>query len=246
MRRLNTYILFLGALSLALSFGSCNKCAKKIGGVTEKNIQLGQFHSINIDGAFVVQIKQDSSFTLRLKGGEGILENVRHEIVSDTLRVFNENTCNFLSDYSKNIVLEIGCGSLQKIALRNPKEVKDCKGLSSDQLLLEIRNCGVNATFEGDFKKLMLQTFTGTPTINLKGNADEFVVDENTFGHIYAFDLITSKTWVKTQGTGYIHVNATDELHALHTGSGIIRYRGNPKKVVTEIAPHSSAQIIAD
>jgi len=246
MKRLKTYPLGIGFLIFCMSFISCTKCAKKVGDVSEKKVQLNSFHSIRITGDFKIKLIQDSSYTVKISGGEGILENVVHEIVNDTLRIENQNKCDFLSNYNKNITLEIGVGSLQKIVLINPGSLDNSGKLVSDNLLVEIRECGVKLNLNGEFKNLTLKAYTGTPTINLSGTCVFFNIDESSFGHIYAFDFISKKTNVSSRGTGFINVNVTDEFKANQQGSGIIRYRGNPAILEIEIKKNSSAQVIKD
>jgi|TARA_B110000483_G_C18167686_1_gene532015 hypothetical protein len=246
MKRLKTYSIGIGFLIFCMCFISCSKCAKKVGNVSEKKIQLNSFHSIRITGDFKIKLIQDSSYTLKISGGKGILENVVHEIVSDTLRIENQNKCNFLSNYNKNITLEIGVGSLQKIALINPGSLDNSGKLVSDNLLVEIRECGVKLNLNGEFKNLTLKAYTGTPTINLSGTCNVFSIDESSFGHIYAFDFISKNTNVNSRGTGFINVNVTDEFKVNQQGSGIIRFRGNPAIVEIKIKENSSAQVIQD
>lgn len=246
MKMPSTYLFFVMISLMTLSFSSCSKCAKKVGDVTEKNISLNQFHSIRVTGDFAIKLNQDSSFSLKLTGGEGILENVDYEIVSDTLRITNQNKCNFLSNYSKEITIEIGCGELTKIALTNPGSLENKSTFSSKDLLLEIRECGISIDLSGQFNRLRLLAYTGTPTINLKGSASEFIIEESSFGHIYAFDLNTKNTSISTSGTGLINVTATDSLKVQHNGSGIVRYRGSPIKVEANVADNSTAQILED
>ena len=246
MKRLKTYPLGIGFLIFCLSFISCSKCVKKVGDVSEKKVQLNSFHSIIITGDFKIKLIQDSSYTLKISGGEGILENVVHEIVNDTLRIENQNKCDFLSNYNKNITLKIGVGSLQKIALINPGSLDNSGKLVSDNLLVEIRECGVKLNLNGEFENLTLSAYTGTPTINLSGTCNVFSIDESSFGHIYAFDFISKKTNVNSRGTGFINVHVTDEFKANQQGSGIIRYRGNPAILEIEIKKNSSAQVIKD
>jgi hypothetical protein len=233
-------------IAFGISLTSCDKCAKKVGDPTEKNFQLNKFHSIRITGDFAINLVQDSSFSLRISGGDGILENVKHEIVSDTLRITNENKCNFLSNYSKNITLEIGCGELKKLALTNPGSMQNSGKLRSNELTFEIRECGIKLSIDGTFKKLNILAYTGTPTINLKGSSDNLFIDENSFGHVYAFGMNAINTSISSSGTGFIHVSATNSLKVQHSGSGIVRYRGTPIKVETEIAENSTAQVLAD
>jgi len=246
MKIIKTYLLAITLLSMIIGLTSCSKCAKKVGDISEKNIQLNQFHSVRVTGNFAIKLVQDSSFTLKLTGGEGILENVEYEIVADTLRISNLNKCNFLSNYAKNITLEIGCGELTKLAMSNPGSLENKTTLSSNDLLLEIRECGIKMDLEGDFNKLSVLMDIGTPTLNLKGTTDELVINESSFGHIYAFGLISKNTSIYSSGTGLININSTDFLKVQYNGSGIIRYRGTPANVEIAIADNSTAQVLED
>lgn len=240
--RLLKLILIIASVSW---FASCKKCGKKAGNLNEVNHQLTPFKNLHLKGKFDVQLKQDSSFTLKIKGGEGIVEGVNYEFDKDTLIISNHNKCNFLNNYANKVVLEIGIGQIKALEIENPVTLSQCKEINSDSLYINIHDCDVEGGLEGNYHYLNLSMITGTSTFSLSGSAKRFELLERSFGHVYAYNFNTESLSVSSAGTGIIEVRATEYFFARHTGSGIIRYKGQPKQTDILVEENSNAEIIA-
>ena len=72
---------------------------------------------------------------------------------------------------------------------------------------------------------------TGSGKIEASGTASRVKASISGSGKILAADLETDRCEVRIAGSGDIEINVKNELDANITGSGNVRYRGNPSKV---------------
>jgi hypothetical protein len=226
------------------SFCSCNKCGKKMGTLTQQSESLSGFHSIEVNGAFGIELVQDSTFGLEINGGEGQIENVFFDVVDSVLYIRNENRCAFLNNYNNAIDLKIGIGPLQKLNLLNPRSLVSSDTIRSEFLELNIEECALETELILNTRIIVIGLKRGTPTLTLKGKCESMVLTDVSYGHFYAYQFQCESVSLDCQGTGLTEVYASKNFNARHLGSGIIRYKGNPTSVKTEIGEYSTAQIV--
>ena len=90
--------------------------------------------------------------------------------------------------------------------------------------------CSGSGKVDLNLKVARLSTkLSGSGTINLKGTATEHDLILSGSGRIKAYDLITEKTTALIAGSGSANVNTSEELDSKVSGSGSIRYKGDPK-----------------
>lgn len=90
----------------------------------------------------------------------------------------------------------------------------------------------MNATISG----IAAFEISGSGKAVATGNASGVDADISGSGKVLAADLETSKCRVRISGSGLVEINVKDELDAKISGSGDVRYRGNP----AHINAHSS------
>lgn len=101
-----------------------------------------------------------------------------------------------------------------------------------------------NSDISGSGKIEMNATVAGTAAFEISGSgkavatgkAPNVDVDISGSGRVLAADLETSKCQVRISGSGSVEINVKDELDAKISGSGSVRYIGNP----THVNSHSS------
>lgn len=72
---------------------------------------------------------------------------------------------------------------------------------------------------------------SGSGKINASGSAEEVKADISGSGKVLAADLKTKKCKVQISGSGDVEIDVAQELDANISGSGTVRYRGNPNHV---------------
>lgn len=223
----NVIAIFL-LLGLSFSFSSCKKCGNKIGNQTELKSTLEPFHSLKITGKFIIQLCQDSTYTMKLKGGEGLLSNINYSVKDSTLVIDNTNTCSFTKNYSDGVVLQLGVGPLKELWVSNPFELKNCGFLESDNLIIHLEECAQKTAIQGKFNYLKLTVGGGSSNVTLMGSASDLLIENVGFGQVTATDFPVNTAKINEHSTGSVYVNSKDHLEVNFYGSGNVFYSGSP------------------
>ncbi len=83
----------------------------------------------------------------------------------------------------------------------------------------------MNVSGEADFG------ISGSGKIEASGTANAVRTSISGSGKVLAADLETNRCNVKISGSGDVEINVKNEIDATISGSGTVRYRGNPNKV---------------
>ena len=100
-----------------------------------------------------------------------------------------------------------------------------CESFSSDVSGSGRVMLTLNASGNADFG------VSGSGKIEARGNASKVKASISGSGRVLAADLETNSCEVRITGSGDVEINVKNELDANITGSGSVRYKGNPSKV---------------
>lgn len=100
-----------------------------------------------------------------------------------------------------------------------------CKNFNSDVSGSGRVTLALNASGNADFG------VSGSGKIEASGTASKVKANISGSGKVLAADLETNSCAVRITGSGDVEINVKNELDANITGSGSVRYRGNPSKV---------------
>lgn len=120
---------------------------------------------------------------------------------------------------SGNIVLKGNCESFNS----------DVSGSGKVTLTLTVKD-------EADFG------VSGSGRIEASGRAAEVKASISGSGKVLAADMQANRCDVKISGSGDVEINVVDELDATISGSGSVRYKGDPKKVNSHSAGSGSVR----
>lgn len=158
----------------------------------------------------------------------------------------DENLQQYVKAQVKNGVLQVslGGGNIQPSKFRaytNSASLAKVRIAGSGDVTLKNQvnspTIDISIAGSGDLTAENLQctnfsiTIAGSGDAQLKGNAINSNVSISGSGDIDASNLVTKNTTCSIQGAGNARVCATDELTAKISGSGDIRFKGNPKKL---------------
>ena len=100
-----------------------------------------------------------------------------------------------------------------------------CKNFNSDVSGSGRVTLALNASGRADFG------VSGSGKIEASGVASNVKANISGSGKVLAADLETNSCDVRITGSGDVEINVKNELNANITGSGSVRYKGNPNKV---------------
>lgn len=202
-------IIFLLALSLLLA--GCGYMNKMTKGVAGSGVRKGEkrdvapFTSVDVSGAFEVEIVAGKDRSLELEGDDNILPMVTTEVSNGKLRVSNQTSFSV----KRPVHVRITTPDIEELSASG----------ANDVTLSEVKN-----------EKLRIET-SGASKIRAAGETKTLDVQMSGASNVDTLDLRAQKVTVDSSGAGHASVYASEELNAEASGASSITYTGDPKVV---------------
>jgi hypothetical protein len=219
---------------LLLSLTTCKKenlldCFKPNGKeITELRLP-GSFSKIEVFDKVFVNVYKGSDHKVEVTAGKNIIKNVRTRIKDNVLIIENNNTCNFVRGYKREIVVNVTVPYMRKITNSGVATIRMEQNFVQDTLELRVQNSG-DVYINGTFNEVRTSSH-GNGDIYLSGSANSFYIYTHGTNFVKAEDLVVKDfTFVETISIGDCYINATQlnrldyHIHA----SGDIFYSGTP------------------
>lgn len=225
----------------ACKSGGINDCFKSTGSITTEDRFIGRMSAIELHDRINLHIRFANESSLQVRAGKNLLESIKTEMKGITLVIKNENKCNWIRSFKKEIDVFLTVPELKDFALYGSGEVNFIDTLTIDTFRLEmwdatgILNLKVNADF------VSLKSNTGPGDVFCSGQTKECVGFNGGTGTVDAGKLIAKKASAFNANRGKLIINAQEQLIANISGSGNIEYFGSP---LIDLKNTSSGQLI--
>ncbi len=228
-------IVILNTLYLILFFSSCKKehmldMFKSTGKIVTETRDLAPFNDIEIGNNKInVIITQSTIYQVKVEAGEHLIKSVTTEVRDGKLYIENENKCNFMRSYKKEINVYIQVPNLINIYHDGTGKVTATSTLISDTLDIVTKSAGDVAL---DVNAYLLRTHLHScADVTVTGNCHDHLCYATGNGFCNAGSLATSYTWIFAKTTGDIHVQVGSLFIVDIESIGDVYYSGNPPTV---------------
>jgi hypothetical protein len=195
-------VLCLGLISLS----ACNFIGIHGSGVAKTETRaLASFSKIDLAGSPDVDVTVGPAASVVVTADDNILPIIETKVEGGTLRIGSKQSYNT----SLGVKFKITLPALEGVSVSGSGDIH-VAGLKAGEL-----EAGV----------------TGSGDITLGGAVDRLRAQITGSGELQAGDLGAKDVRVTVTGSGDAAVRATEQLDASVTGSGDVRYSGNPLKV---------------
>jgi hypothetical protein len=195
-------VLCLGLITI----NNCNPNAIRGSGVSKTESRaVASFSKIDLSGSGDVEVAVGPSQSVSVTTDDNILPIIETIVSGDTLSIGSEGSYNTKVGVKVNITVP----ALDGVSVSGSGNFH-VKGLKAG-------NMDVGVTGSGD--------------VTLLGVVDQLTGQITGSGNIRTVDLTAKRVNLTVTGSGNATVLATEELDASVTGSGDVRYSGNPHKV---------------
>lgn len=174
---------------------------------TTKTRAVLDFDKIQISGAYKIEVTQGGSESVKITTDDNIIPLVITDVKNDKLRIHNKSGISF--SLTQPVLIQVVVRNLKQITASGANELVISK-VSSDSLKVNT-NGSIQADLSGQVNKLSMK---------IAGS-----------GNVNASKLVAKSVQVRMMGSGEIQVNATKKLDTKITGSGTVKYSGNPDDV---------------
>jgi hypothetical protein len=198
--------LLLGSAAMAQR----QTMVKDSGTMVTQTRTVAAFERVNLTGSSDVMIQIGPTQSVTVTADENIAPRITTETKDGVLVIGSKG--NYWTKKSVRVVITVP--SLKAIRLSGSGNI-DAKGIASSDFGVDIIGSG-NVSAMGKTQRL---------SVSISGSGDAKLSE-----------LIASEAMASVSGSGGVSVHATDALSAKISGSGDIRYAGNPKKIDKSIS----------
>jgi len=205
--------LLVALIVLTLALSSCSalpnvlNITKGSGNVISESRDISGVTSVDLDGSADVDIAFGESESLVIEAEDNIIPLIETKAENGKLIIGTKSGASYSS--TKGVKVHVTLKSLEAVSL---------SGSGS----LTVQN------LQGESLKVDLD---GSGNINLNGTVNSAEMSLGGSGKINAEQLLVASVKVTVDGSGDARVNASEQLNADLSGSGSIRYSGNPASV---------------
>jgi hypothetical protein len=195
-------VLCLGLMSI----NSCNPNAIHGSGIAKTESRaMASFSKIDLAGSPDVEVAIGPAASVAVTADDNILSIIETTVEGDTLRIESKGSYNT----SLGVKVKITVPTLDGVSVSGSGDIH-VTGLKAGEM-----EAGV----------------TGSGDVTLNGVVDRLRAHITGSGDLRAGELGAKDVRVTVTGSGDATVHATEELDASVTGSGDVRYSGNPPQV---------------
>ena len=200
---------FIVLLSIActLTINPQNKFVDGSGKITSEERNVRGFSSIRVDGIAEVTVKIGESESVTLETDDNLLPLIETNVSGKTLVIRTQNGSDVHPSKDVNVTITM----------------KSFDGA-------EINGSG-NITVEDVNAANVDLSINGSGNISVTGSAESIRATLRGSGNIISDGLQAQEAIVRLSGSGNITVFASERLDAVVSGSGTVKYAGNPAKV---------------
>ena len=224
------FLKSIAALFVTILFlTSCNAQKygriKGSGNIINETRNVGSFDKVAVSGSFDVFLVEGNEGNIDIKIEDNLLAYLVTEVDNGKLKIKWKKGTSI--NTRKGVVLTVYYKGIEAVSLSGSGDI-----IGKD--LLKSNNFKVTVAGSGDIK-LNVKTneidaaISGSGDIDLEGSSESFTAAIAGSGDIDAVNLKTDKAALRISGSGGITITVINELNAKISGSGDIKYKGNPK-----------------
>jgi hypothetical protein len=198
--------------SFNMNFGG----EKGSGNIKTESREVTNFKSIDVSGAFEVEIIAQKDFTLEVEADDNLLPLIRTEVDGETLKIKSEKGLKT----SNPLKIRITAPDINGLELSGASKV-NLANLSNDSLSLDS---------------------SGASKIKIEGTTGNFDIEMSGASKLDAENLKAENVNVESSGASNLNVFVTNVLKADLSGATNVTYSGGPKSVDKKTSGASSVK----
>lgn len=215
-------LLFIFTLTMG------NVYAQKVKGngkTINKTRNVGSFDGVGVSGSFDVILVAGNEGKLELSVEENLEPYLITEVKDGNLKIGWKKGVNVRT--SKNTIVTVHFKNINSLAMSGSGDITSKDVIKGNSLKMAVAGSG-DIKIDMDVQ-MAKSAISGSGDIKLSGKATEFEAAVSGSGDVEAYDLKTEKAELKVAGSGSIGISVEKEIVARVSGSGDIKYKGQPR-----------------
>lgn len=185
---------------------------------------LQSFNEVHVGGAFEVVLSKGGNESVKIESSSLELDKIETEVEGNALKVRLKKG-NYRN--TGNIKMYITFKELQAIHSSGSSSVVCESPIQADDFELHTSGSGNIKLASLTANALDIHN-SGSSNVDLAGSAKKQNINISGSSKINAFDLKCEESKVSISGSGDVNISVSQSLEAIVSGSGDIRYKGDP------------------
>jgi hypothetical protein len=207
---------------------SCEKldmgdCFKSTGKIIFEEREAPDFRHIVLRDNVNIILTQDNHCGIRVQAGENLIGSVITEVVDGQLTIRNDNQCNWVRSYDKDINVYLTVNNLVSIYYMAAGNIISTNTIVSDSLNI--------AVWDGS-GLIDMDIQTVNSVLSLHYGSVDFAA---SYGPFHCQDLVSVFCFMNNRGSNDCYVNCTKQLEVEIENIGNIYYKGDPEVIKANI-----------
>jgi hypothetical protein len=235
-------ILFTLCFITISSFSSCLfSIHKEVRGnyeIVHEKVEIDNYDEIVLNGqadVYYQQISQDKPF-LQISVDKNILPFVDIRVVNSRLIISQKDNSNLRPSQFK---IYTNSRSISKAKISGSGSFHMEREVNAGKLEILVSGSG-NVKADSLYCENLNLTISGSGSVKTKGAANRAKFHVSGSGSIKAFDYLANDLDCSISGSGSVEVFAYESLKASVSGSGNLKYKGNPETVTNHVSGSGS------
>lgn len=229
LRTLSVWALGLGLVSLC-GTGCIGTATDGEGEYQRQTRTMADFSKVDLQLSGKVQIRQGAQYAVVVEAQGNLMDHIETKLDGSTLVIKSKGNIGnakelhyFITMPKLNGVEVSGSGVVEVLDVFSPEDINfEISGSGRVQANVIAENVSADISGSGNLK--------------LDGSADELDADISGAGEIGALGLAAKEVSVEISGSGSADVQALEVLELDLSGSGEVRYKGNPSRLKQDIS----------
>jgi hypothetical protein len=231
-------LILLTALPFAMSHG-CAFGNDGSGKVITENRTVSTFNGISLECHANVYFTQGDEQSVRVEAEDNIMSHIKTEVKNKSLEIKMDDE-DFKTHETINVYITVK--ELCMLELAGSGKMIGKSHINCDDMSLKIAGSG-NIT--ADIRSLSVKiSVSGSGNLDVVGATTSMDIKVAGSGSVNAKDLQAVNSSVEITGSGSSTINTKEELNVTITGSGGVKYLGEPAKLHTNITGSGSVSKI--
>ncbi len=230
------YRLVISILCL-IAMLSCKReslcdCVKSTGATNTIYHDVVDFNCIYLRDKMDLYITQGANFEVRVEAGANLQKLIKAELDGETLKVFNNNRCNWVRGYKHKIKVYITAPYYKHIRHGGLGTIESVGTIVQDEISLRTENSG-DYKLDVNMDRVVCSAH-GNGDTYLTGTTKKLESDYTGTNYLYAYGLaITDYVYLHSVSIGHAQINAPENglMDIVIDRSGNIYYKGNPATI---------------
>jgi hypothetical protein len=229
-------VAFVFSVTTSCAQWGKSKRVKGDGNITTENRSTGDYDGLKSAGPMNFKLVQGKEGSISIEGDANLMEYIITKVEGGKLVVKVKDGINLRP--TKTIIVTIPYESINSVSLAGSGDIENSGTIKSDHFDVSIAGSG---DIELNISSNSVESsISGSGDIELSGSTTDLMTKITGSGDFDGSDLDSTNVTAKITGSGGANVVCNGELKVRITGSGDVKYSGNPTNKDTKVTGSGS------